>query len=117
MLLYDEQSKHNFWKTCKIDQLFVGIDGHVCEAQVKVPTKSGKTILKSILKHLIPLDVKTSEARTEPDSFKRSSKSFDQEQSACSRRPQQIAAIIGELRRTFTTARKSGNILPLFVLW
>ena len=88
VLVYDEQTKRNFWKTCKIDQLIIGSDGHVRAAKIKVPTKSGTTILTRSLKHLIPLEVKASEVRTEPDSSKCISKSIDPEQSDCSRRPQ-----------------------------
>ena len=53
VVLYDEQSKRNFLKTCKIDQLIVGSDGHVRAAKVKVPTKSSTAILIRLLKHLI----------------------------------------------------------------
>ena len=40
---------------------------------IVVPTKSGTPILIRSLTHLIPLEVKTSEAGTEPDSSKCSS--------------------------------------------
>ena len=58
LLNFDEQTKRNFWKACKIDQLIIGSDGHVCAARIKIPTKSGTTILTRSLKHLIPLDVR-----------------------------------------------------------
>ena len=100
VLLYDEQSKRNFVKTCKIDQLILVSDGHVRAAKEKVPTKSGTTILTRSHKHLIPLEVKSSEVRTEPGSSKCISKSLDAEESDY-RRQQQTAALIGELRRNY----------------
>ena len=100
VLLYGEQSKRNVLKASKIDQLIVGSDGHVRAAKEKVPTKSGTTILTRSHKHLIPLEVKSSEVRTKPGSSKCISKSLDPEQSDC-RRQQQTAALIGELRRNY----------------
>ena len=106
VLLYEEQSKGNFWKICKVEELVVGSDGHVHAAKIKVPAKSGTTVLTRSLKHLISLEVKVSEIRSqqprpELEHFQESSKISDSEQVdwSCSNRPQRTAATIGEIRR------------------
>ena len=59
--LYDEQSKRNFWKICRVTELIVGNDGNVRAAKVKIPDRRGTSILTRSFKHLIPLEVQASE--------------------------------------------------------
>ena len=106
VLLYEEQFKRNYWKICKFEELIVGSDGHVRAAKKKAPTKSGTTVLTRSLKHLIPLEVKVSEFRSEQsrpelEHSEESSRISDSKQVdwSCSNRPRRTATTIGEIWR------------------
>ena len=103
VVLYDEQSKRNFWKICKVEDLIIGNDKNVRAAKVKVPNRKGTSILTRSLKHLIPLEVQLSECSSEnkTDSTRLETVT-DKEQaeiSVSSRKAKRNAAIIGEIRR------------------
>ena len=103
VVLYDEQSKRNFWKICKVEDLIIGNDKNVRAAKVKVPNRKGTSILTRSLKHLIPLEVQLSECSSENKTDSTRLETVpDKDQaeiSVSSRKAKRNAAIIGEIRR------------------
>ena len=105
VVLKDDQTKRQFWKLARIEELIVGRDGNIRAAKVRVPNEKGTSLLTRHLKHLVPLEVQSRNRVANPINEQQGTAEPVKVQetvvdnSSCSGRPRRNAAVIGELRR------------------
>ena len=96
VILKDDQTKHQFWKLARIEELIIGKDGNIRAAKVRVPNVKGTSLLTRHLKHLVPLEVQHRNRVVNPSEAKQETV-VNNSISNC--RPRRNAAVIGEIRR------------------
>ena len=105
VVLKDDQTKRQFWKLARIEELIVGRDGNIRAAKVRVPNEKGTSLLTRHLKHLVPLEVQSGNRVANPIKEQQETAEAVKVQetvvdnSNCIDRPRRNAAVIGELRR------------------
>ena len=116
VLIKNDHEKRMFWKLAKIMELYTGKDGSVRSAKLQVAGDNKKVLTRS-LKHLIPLECRSTNTRSDVDLVSSSAQGqapaqlpvstpphlpqqvATQPQSQVNNRPKRNSATIGELRR------------------
>ena len=105
VVLKDDQTKRQFWKLARIEELIIGRDGNIRAAKVRVPNDKGTSLLIRHLKHLVPLEVPSRNRVANPIEVQPETEEPLKVQetvvdnSKGNVRPRRNAAVIGELRR------------------
>ena len=104
VILKDDQTKRQFWKVCKVEELIKGADAKVRAAKVQVPSSKGKKILQRPLQHLIPIEVRCDNEsqhsiKNNADNGSSCIEATAQAQSRLHDRPRRSAAAVADLVR------------------
>ena len=102
VIIRNDQTKRNFWKLAKVEQLLRGEDRVPRAAVVRVlrENSNNSQLLRRSIQHLIPIEVRH---ESETDGLKNADQESDETANAQvlrpTERPQRNAAITGQLRR------------------
>ncbi|CAB4016102.1 Hypothetical predicted protein [Paramuricea clavata] len=102
VIIRNDQTKRNFWKLAKVEQLLRGEDGVPRAAVVRVlrENSNNSQLLRRSIQHLIPIEVRH---ESETDGLKNADQESEETANAQvlrpTERPQRNAAITGQLKR------------------
>ena len=106
VVLKDDQTKRQFWKLARVEELIIGRDNVIRAAKIRVPNAKGTSIVTRHLKHLVPLEVSSRNTVINPtmgQQVPNAQDNLDDSSIVMNDRPRRNAAVIGEIKRKDTS--------------